>query len=108
MGSVIKREVDLNKFGRKSASKFKQTLLSGLKELEREEAFNFFSEKIGEIINAKIINNANGFITFAIGKNSEATMPETEGLPGEEFIIGESKKVYITKVEKTTKDQRCS
>ena len=102
-GSVIKTEVNLNAFGRKSASKFKQTLLSGLKELEREEAYKFFNEKIGEIINAKIINNANGFITFAIGKHSEATMPETEGLPNEEFIISESKKVYITKVEKTTK-----
>lgn len=103
VGGVIKTEVNLNDFGRKSASKFKQTLLSGLKELEREESFNFFNEKVGEILNAKVINNMNGFITFAIGKDCEATMPETEGLPGESFEIGEEKKVYITKVEKTTK-----
>ncbi|MDD3171141.1 MAG: transcription termination factor NusA [Bacilli bacterium] len=103
VGSVIKTEVNLNSFGRKSASKFKQTLLSGLKELERDEAYSFFNAKVGEILNAKVINNMNGFITFSIGKNCEATMPETEGLPGENFVIGESKKVYITKVEKTTK-----
>jgi N utilization substance protein A len=30
-------------------------------------------------------------------------MPDKEGLPGESFNIGEEKKVYITKVEKTTK-----
>lgn len=103
VGQEIKTEVKLDKFGRKSASKFKQALLSGLKELEREEAYNFFVDKVGEIINAKVITASDTFVTFAIGKNCEANMPITEGLPNEEFIPGEEKKVYITKVDKSTK-----
>lgn len=103
VGNVIKTEVNFSNFGRKSASKFKQTFMSGLKELEREEAYTFFMDKVGEIINAIVINNNNGFITFDIGKSNLAHMPETEGIPGEEYIPGDTKKVYITKVEKTTK-----
>ena len=103
VGQEIKTEVKLDKFGRKSASKFKQALLSGLKELEREEAYNFFADKVGEIINAKVITASDTFVTFSIGKNCEANMPVTEGLPNEEFIPGEEKKVYITKVDKSTK-----
>ena len=43
------------------------------------------------------------FVTFLLGKNCEANMPIVEGLPNETFNIGDEKKVYITKVEKTTK-----
>lgn len=103
IGGEIKTEINFTNFGRKAASKFKQTLISGLKELEREEAYNFFNERVGTIINATVVNVNNGFVTFAIGRDSEAHMPEKEGIPGEEFNIGDEKKVYITKVEKTTK-----
>jgi N utilization substance protein A len=103
VGHEIKTEINLNAFGRKAASIFKQSLLSGLKELERENAYNFFQERVGEIITAKVIDYSNGFVTFSIGKDCIANMPDKEGLPGESFNIGDDKKVYITKVEKTTK-----
>lgn len=103
VGQEIKTEVKLEKFGRKSASKFKQALLSGLKELEREEAYVFFSGKVGEILNAKVITTNDAFVTFDIGKNCEANMPVSEGLPNETFIPGEEKKVYISRVDKSTK-----
>jgi N utilization substance protein A len=103
VGSEIKTEINLNTFGRKAASIFKQSLLSGLKELERENAYNFFQERVGEIITAKVVDYSNNFVTFSVGKDCLANMPDKEGLPGESFNIGEEKKVYITKVEKTTK-----
>lgn len=103
VGQEIKTEVKLETFGRKSASKFKQALLSGLKELEREEAYKFFADKAGEIVNAKVVAASDTFVTFLLGKNCEANMPIVEGLPNETFNIGDEKKVYITKVEKTTK-----
>ena len=102
-GMEIKTEVDFNKFGRKSVSKFKNTLNNELKNLEREEAYNFFNEKVGEIITAGVIDSNAKFVTFAIGKGTFASMPVSETIPGEVFIPGEQKKVYINKVEKTTK-----
>jgi len=103
VGQEIKNEINLATFTRKAASIFKQSLLGGLKELEREEQYKFFIDKVGEVITAKVIDYSNGFVTFNIGKNVIATMPDKEGLPGEEFKVGDEKKVYITKVEKTTK-----
>lgn len=103
VGSVIKTEINFNEFKRKPASYFKQNFINGLKELEREEAYKYFLDKVGEIITGKIVNVSNGFITFSLGKGYEAHMPIKEGLEGEEYIIGEEKKVYITKVEKTGK-----
>lgn len=102
-GMEIKTEVEFTKFGRKAAGKFKNTFNNELKNLEREEAYNFFSEKIGEIITATVNDVNPSFVTFVIGRNTFASMPISEGLPGEKFIPGEQKKVHITKVEKTTK-----
>lgn len=103
VGSEIRTEINLNSFGRKAASIFKQSLLSGLKELEREESYNYFVDKVGEVLSAKVISYENGFVSFNVGKETIANMPDKEGLPGEEFIPGDEKVVYITKVEKTTK-----
>lgn len=103
VGQTIKREVKLESFGRKNAGKFKQALLSGLKELEREEAYKFFGERVGEILTARVVAKNDTFVSFVIGNNFEATMPLSEAVPNEEFIPGETKKVYVVKVDKTTK-----
>ncbi len=103
VGAEIRTEINLNSFTRKAASIFKQSLLSGLKELERENAYNYFKENVGEVITAKVVDYSNNFVTFSVGKECYANMPDKEGIPGENFFPGDEKKVYITKVEKTTK-----
>lgn len=100
-GQVIKTRVDLKLFKRKSAAIFKQNLLNELKSLERDEAFNFFQEKTGEIINARVCAINDTFITFDLGKDVEATMGQKDMLPGENYTVDDIKKVYITRVEKT-------
>ena len=91
IGQEIKEKGNFAIFKRKAASMFRQNLLNELKGLEREEAFDFFNDK---------------FITFHLGKSIDATMSYRDALPNEEFVIGEEKKVYISKVEKTTKGPR--
>ncbi len=106
IGQEIKEQVDLTKFTRKGASMFRQNLLNELKGLEREEAFDFFNDKIGEIISARVIAKNDKFVSFSLGKGIEATMSYRDALPNEDFLIGEEKKVYLSKVEKTTKGPR--
>lgn len=106
IGQEIKEEVDLKIFKRKAASMFRQNLLNELKGLEREEAFEFFNDKVGEIITAKVIAVNDKFITFELGKGLDATMGWKDALPEEQFNIGDEKKVYLAKVEKTTKGPR--
>ncbi len=103
VGQEIRTEINLNKFSKKAASVFKQSLLGGLKELEREDQYVYFEDKVGEVVNAKVVDFSNGFVSFHVGKGVIANMPEKEGLPGETFEVGTEKKVYITKVERTTK-----
>lgn len=106
VGQEIKEKVVLSVFKRKAASMFRQNLLNELKGLEREEAFDFFTDKIGEIITARVVNKNDRFVSFSLGKGIDATMSYHDALPNEEFNIGEEKKVYLANVEKTTKGPR--
>ena len=74
-----------------------------MKNLEREEAYNFFVDKVGEIITGTVNDVNSSFVTFNIGKSIFASMPLTEGIPCEEYVPGDRKKLYVSKVEKTTK-----
>lgn len=106
VGTVLREEIDFTKIGRKSVSKFKQTFTNELKGLEREEAFKFFEGKVREIITATVVAANASFVTFSIGKGLYASMPMSETIPGETFEPGEKKKVYVIKVEKTTKEPK--
>lgn len=106
VGQEIKEKGNFAVFKRKAANMFRQNLLNELKGLQREEAFDFFNDKVGEVVTAKVLNKNDKFVTFNLGKEIDATMSYRDALPDEEFIIGEEKKVYISKVEKTTKGPR--
>ncbi len=103
IGQEFREEVNLSIFKRKAASMFRQNLLNELKSLEREEAYNFFIDKVGEIITGHVLSKNDTFVTLSLGKGMTATMSYRDALPNEEFNIGQEKKVYLSKVEKTTK-----
>ena len=105
-GQEIKTKVEFQKFGRKAAMNFKNSFNNELKILEREEAYKYFSSKVGEVITAKAIDTNERFVTFSIGKGTFASMPLNEIIPGETFTPQESYKVYVNKVEKTTKSPK--
>lgn len=103
VGSEIKEKIDLKSFKRKAASMFKQNFLNELKTLEREEAYKYFSEKLGEVITGRVVAKNPKFVTLAIGRGIDATMSIHEIFEGETYEIGDTKKVYISRVEKTGK-----
>ncbi len=103
VGQEFREEVDLKTFKRKAASMFKQNLANELKGLEREEAYNFFIEKVGEIVSGRVIASNDRFVTLNLKTGVDATISTRDCIPGETFNIGEEKKVYVVSVERTTK-----
>jgi len=103
VGSEIKERVDLKSFKRKAASMFKQNFLNELKTLEREKAYEHFVELEGEVVTGRVVATNPKFVTLSLGYGVEATMLTREIFEDESYEIGETKKVYITRVEKTGK-----
>ena len=103
IGDVITVKEKLKDFGRIAASSAKQILTQGLKQLERERAFEIFKEKENEMINTEIVALNRDFVTLDLGQNQETSLPRKELLKSDDANVGSRLKVYITKVEMTTK-----
>jgi N utilization substance protein A len=101
VGSIIKREIPFTAIERKGASRFKQILVQGLKELGGAKATEYFKSVEGEILTATISSVLDNFLVLDLGMNVQTRMPLTESLPGETYKEGDQIKVCITKVEET-------
>lgn len=102
VGDVIEKKVTPKDFGRIAASSAKQILTQGLKQLERERNYEIFSEKIGEMIIAEVVQINKDFVTLDLGYGVETSIPRRD-LFEDDVFLGNRIRVYVTKVEQTTK-----
>lgn len=103
IGETLTRKITPKDFGRIAAVSAKQILTQGLKQLEREKIYEIFKERENEMINSEIIAINKDFVTLDLGHNLETSLPRKELLKSDDARIGSKLKVYITKVDMTTK-----
>ena len=102
LGDIIENEVTPKDFGRIAAQTAKQVVVQRIREAEREIVYNEFIEKETEIVTGEIARATSKTVYVNVGK-IEASMPESEQIPGEEYKAGQNIKVYILEVKKTNK-----
>ena len=102
LGDIIENEVTPKDFGRIAAQTAKQVVVQRIREAEREIVYNEFIEKETEIVTGEIARATSKTVYVNVGK-IEASMPESEQIPGEEYKAGQKIKVYILEVKKTNK-----
>jgi N utilization substance protein A len=102
VGDIIEVRVTPKDFGRIAASSAKQILTQGLKQLERERNYEIFTDKVGEMVIAEVVAINNEFVTLFLGYETETSIPARDLLESD-LVIGNHVRVYITKVEQTTK-----
>lgn len=103
IGDTITMKESPKEFGRIAVSSAKQILTQGLKQLEREKAYEEFKGRENEMINTEIVSFNRDFVTLELGRNMETSLPRKELLKSDEVYEGARLRVYITKVEMTTK-----
>jgi len=102
VGDIIEQRITPKDFGRIAASSAKQILTQGLKQLERDRNFEIFTGKTGEMILAEVVSLTDEFVTLSLGYDTETSIP-IKDLLASDLTVGSRVRVYITKVEQTTK-----
>jgi len=102
VGDEILEEVTPHDFGRVAISVAKQVVLQKIREAEREKVMSEFADKQDELMI--------GFLAMEDAKNyyvdlgkARGILAKSELIPGETLNMGDSIKVYITKIETTPK-----
>lgn len=102
IGDIIDFELKLDDISRISAQTAKQVVVQKFREAEREKVYNEFSQKRREIETGIIQRVDKKNVIVSLGK-TDAFLPLSEQIPGEEYAFNERIKVYILEVRETTK-----
>ncbi len=102
VGETIEEEVTPHDFGRVAASTAKQVLTQKIREAERNSIIAEFENKQDEIMVGLLAMEDNKNYYVDLGR-TRGILPKSEMIPGETVKIGSSIKVYLQKIESTTK-----
>ena len=102
IGETIEQEVTPQDFGRVAATTAKQVIIQKIREAERNNIADYFSEKQDEMMSGLVEMEDERNYYINLGK-TQGLLPKTEIIPGEEIKMGSTIKVYITKVDINSK-----
>jgi len=101
-GDIIEIEITPDDFGRIAAQNAKQVVLQRIREAERDVIYEELKEKEKELITGMVNRIYNNNIYIDLGK-SEALLPPSEQIPGEEYKIGDRIKLFVVEVSADSK-----
>ena len=102
IGDVVEEEVTPRNFGRIAAQTAKQVVTQRVREAERGLIYEEYVDREDDIVSGLIERQDARNIYVSIGK-VEAALPLNEQMPGEVYKPTARIRVYITKVERTTR-----
>ncbi|MCY1620578.1 transcription termination factor NusA [Staphylococcus pettenkoferi] len=102
VGDIYEEDVTPQDFGRVGAQAAKQAVMQRLRDAEREILYDEFIDKEDDIMTGLIDRVNHRYVYVNLGR-TEAVLSEAERSPNEKYIPNERIKVYVNKVEQTTK-----
>ena len=105
LGDFVRVGIETKKFGRIAAQAAKQVIIQGIRESERGRAYNEYSSREHEILNATVfrVDPESGTIIVEVvseGEKIETALAKGEQVPGEVLTEGQRIKVYVVEVRK--------
>ena len=99
VGDDFIEQITLESFGRRAILAARQTLVSKILELEKDEIFKKYKDRVGEIITGEVYQVWKKETLILDDEGNELIMPKTEQIPADYFKKGDSLRAVISKVE---------
>ncbi len=103
-GEVVEIEqLDAEHFGRIGAQTAKQIVLQRMREVERDQVFDQFASREGELITGSVSRVEPRAIILDVGKGVEAILATSEQSPLEHYRIGQPVKAFVLEVRRSAR-----
>jgi len=102
IGDEIGVKIDSSGFGRVLAQTAKQVIIQRIREAERDNVYEEYKDRTGEIVNGIVRRFEKGAIIVDLGR-AEAVLPLKEQLPRETYRPNDRIRAYVLEVNKATK-----
>ncbi len=102
VGDEIGVKMDTSGFGRILAQTAKQVIIQRIREAERENVYEEYQDRKGEIVNGIVRRFEKGAIIVDLGR-TEAVLPMKEQVPRENYRPNDRLRAYVIDVNKAAK-----
>ena len=99
VGDDYIEQITLESFGRRAILAARQTLVSKVLELEKDEIFKKYKDRVGEIVTGEVYQVWKKETLILDDEGNELLMPKTEQIPADYFKKGDSVRAVISKVD---------
>lgn len=99
VGEEVTDSVNFASFGRRAILNLRQALSSKIMELQKENLFNTFTERIGQLISAEVYQVWKREALLIDDDGNELLMPKSEQIPSDFFRKGETVHAVVERVE---------
>jgi len=101
-GDEIGVKLDTSDFGRILAQAAKQVIIQRIRDAERDNTYEEYRDREGEIVNGIVRRFEKGAIIVDLGR-AEAVIPPKEQVPRESYRPGDRVRAYVVEVSKVAK-----
>jgi len=99
VGDEYIEQITLESFGRRAILAARQTLVSKILELEKDEIFKKYKDRVGEIITGEVYQVWKKETLVLDDEGNELLLPKSEQIPADYFKKGDSVKAVVSKVD---------
>ncbi|HWK98951.1 MAG TPA: transcription termination factor NusA, partial [Parapedobacter sp.] len=106
VGDDYIEEITLESFGRRAILAARQTLVSKILELEKDEVFKKYKDREGELITGEVYQIWKKETLVLDDEGNELILPKTEQIPADYFKKGDTIRAVVDKVEMVNANPR--
>ncbi len=99
VGEEVTDEVKFHEFGRRAVLSLRQNLSARILELEKDNIYHKYKERIGDIITGEVYQIWKKEILILDDDGNELILPKTEQIPSDFFRKGDTVRAVVIKVE---------
>jgi N utilization substance protein A len=100
VGDELAEEIQIEEdFGRRGILTAKQTLVQKVKDLEKENLFLAYKDKVGDLIIGEVYQIGNREVLLIDGVGNELILPKGEQIPKDRYRKGDSIRAVVHRVE---------
>ena len=99
VGEEASEELKLESFGRRNILALRQNLMGKIMELEKDNIYQIYKDKIGDIVTGEVYQIWKREILVLDDEGSELILPKAEQIPSDYFKKGDSVRAVVYKVD---------
>ena len=89
LGDFVEEQIESVEFGRIAAQTAKQVIVQKVREAERKQVFDEYSDKVGQLVMGVVKRVERGNVFMDLGNNADAIVPREEMIPREAIRPGD-------------------